>query len=130
MHIKSLNFKSRAELIEKNVTYKNEFAIFGEDGKVPKFTKLIQQTIWSTKDQSAIDSFKLHGTIDQTKFNKVNYKKAVLATGTRPTRISEEVIPGISHAIDSDDVFFLKQLPKKAIVIGGRLHFAIQFESD
>lgn len=34
MHIKSLNFKSRAELIEKNVTYKNEYAIFGEDGKV------------------------------------------------------------------------------------------------
>jgi pyruvate/2-oxoglutarate dehydrogenase complex dihydrolipoamide dehydrogenase (E3) component len=44
----------------------------------------------------------------------------VVATGTRPTRISDNVIPGISHAIDSDDVFFLKELPKKTIVIGGK----------
>ena len=34
MHIRKLNFKSRAELIEKNITYKNEYAIFAQDGKV------------------------------------------------------------------------------------------------
>lgn len=45
-----------------------------------------------------------------------------MATGTRPTRVSEEAIPGISNAIDSDDVFFLKELPKKTVVIGGILH--------
>lgn len=57
--------------------------------------------------------------MDITKFNKINFKKALVATGTRPTRVQESIIPGISHAIDSDDVFFLKELPKKAIVIGG-----------
>ena len=55
------------------------------------------------------------------KFNKIVFDKAVVATGTRPTRISEDTIPGISNAIDSDDVFFLKKLPKKSIVIGGNI---------
>ena len=39
MHIKSLNFQSRAELIEKNIAYKNEYAIFGEDGNVNRLFK-------------------------------------------------------------------------------------------
>ena len=67
----------------------------------------------------AIEQFKTNGTIDYTKFNKVNFTKAVLASGTRPTRLSNDIIPGISHAIDSDDVFFLRELPKKTVVIGG-----------
>jgi len=69
---------------------------------------------------NAINDFKVNGKMDMDKFNKIEFEKAVVATGTRPTRISDNVIPGISHAIDSDDVFFLKELPKKTIVIGGR----------
>jgi thioredoxin reductase (NADPH) len=34
MHIRKLNFNSRSELFDKNISYKNEFAIFGEDGNV------------------------------------------------------------------------------------------------
>ena len=63
----------------------------------------------------------MNGIIQYEKFNQVQFEKAVVATGTRPTRISNEEIPGISNAIDSDDVFFLKELPKKTIVIGGKL---------
>lgn len=34
MYIKSLNFKNRADLIDKNVVFKNEFAVFDENGQV------------------------------------------------------------------------------------------------
>ena len=47
------------------------------------------------------------------------FSRAVVAVGGKPFRLSEEECPGSQHVITSDDVFFLKQLPRRAVVLGG-----------
>lgn len=43
----------------------------------------------------------------------------MLAVGGKPYMMSEKECPGFSHAINSDDIFFLKEQPKKMVVLGG-----------
>ena len=40
----------------------------------------------------------------------------LVATGSRPARLD---IPGIEHAITSDDAFFLQRVPARVIIVGG-----------
>ena len=46
----------------------------------------------------------------------VSARHVLVATGGEPTLPD---IPGIEHAIRSDDVFYLERLPKRLIVVGG-----------
>lgn len=108
MHIKSLNFQSLSSLIENSINFKSEYAILSKN----------KNSILSTNNLDAINHFKTTGEIQFENFNETEYGKLIIATGTRPTRLSDDMIPGISHAIDSDDLFFLKSLPKKVVLIG------------
>jgi glutathione reductase (NADPH) len=48
---------------------------------------------------------------------KVTAEKILIAVGGKPTKPEE--IPGIEHAITSDDIFHLKEQPKKIVILGG-----------
>ena len=52
-------------------------------------------------------------------------KNILLATGGWPQKPD---IPGIEHAITSNEVFFLEQLPKRVLVVGGG-YIAVEFAS-
>jgi glutathione reductase (NADPH) len=52
-------------------------------------------------------------------------KNILLATGGWPQKPQ---IPGIEHAISSNEVFFLEQLPKRVLVVGGG-YIAVEFAS-
>ena len=49
--------------------------------------------------------------------------KILIATGGRPSRGD---IPGNEHAVVSDDAFYLKDLPKNVLVVGGG-YIAVEF---
>jgi glutathione reductase (NADPH) len=48
----------------------------------------------------------------------------LVATGSRPHRPPE--IEGIDHAITSDEAFYLKELPKRVLIVGGG-YIAVEF---
>lgn len=52
-------------------------------------------------------------------------KHILLATGGWPLKPE---IPGVEHAITSNEVFFLEQLPKRVLVVGGG-YIAVEFAS-
>lgn len=56
----------------------------------------------------------------------VTAKKILIATGGRIWRPTPEELPGIEHAIASDDAFFLDPLPKRMIIAGGG-YVALEF---
>lgn len=49
----------------------------------------------------------------------IAFKNALIAVGGKPYVMSEKECKGFSYAITSDDIFFLNDLPKKMIVLGG-----------
>ncbi|MDJ0712960.1 MAG: glutathione-disulfide reductase [Prochloraceae cyanobacterium] len=49
--------------------------------------------------------------------SKVTAEKILIAVGGRP--VKPEDIPGIEHAIVSDDMFNIKEQPKKIVILGG-----------
>jgi glutathione reductase (NADPH) len=55
---------------------------------------------------------------------RVRAKRVLIATGATPNRNFD--IPGIEHAIDSNDVFELARLPRSVLIIGGG-YIAIEF---
>merc|ERR1719230_1142356 len=91
MHVKSLNFGYRAELMSNNVKYLNAYATFINPNTVEAVDKKGKKT-----------------TITADAF--------VIATGGRPKYPD---IPGAKeYGITSDDVFALKTPPGKTLVIG------------
>jgi len=50
--------------------------------------------------------------------NKITFKKAIIATGVKPFKISTFDI-GSAHILDSTKALELKEIPKKMLVIGG-----------
>ena len=91
MHIKSLNFGYRAELMSNAVKYYNAYATFVDE-----------------KTVKAVDKKGKETTITADKF--------VIAVGGRP-RYPD--IPGAKeHCITSDDVFSMKTPPGKTLVVG------------
>uniref|UniRef100_A0A7S2NDE8 thioredoxin-disulfide reductase (NADPH) n=1 Tax=Haptolina brevifila TaxID=156173 RepID=A0A7S2NDE8_9EUKA len=91
MHVKSLNFGYRADLMSNQVKYLNAFATF-----------LDPHTVQAVDKKGKIT----HVTADQF----------VVCTGGRP-RYPD--IPGAKeHCITSDDVFALKSAPGKTLVVG------------
>jgi len=91
MHVKSLNFGYRAELMSESVKYYNAYASFVDANTVVTVDKKGKET-----------------TITADKF--------VIATGGRP-RYPD--IPGArEHCITSDDVFSMKTPPGKTLVVG------------
>jgi len=91
MHVKSLNFGYRAELMSTNVKYYNAYATFIDPKTVVAVDKKGKET-----------------TITADQF--------VIACGGRPKYLD---IPGAKeHCITSDDVFAMKTPPGKTLVIG------------
>ncbi len=91
-YIKSLNWGYAVALQDKNVTYFNCFASFGDDA----------HTLLLTNKQGTVSS--------------ITTEHVLLAMGGRPS------LPDISGAkefgISSDDIFFLPSAPKKTLVVG------------
>lgn len=54
---------------------------------------------------------------------RVRAKNILVATGGRPSR---PTIPGAEHIFVSDDIFYLKAMPKRLLVIGGG-YIAVEF---
>jgi len=54
---------------------------------------------------------------------RVTAERILIATGGRPAR---PAIPGIEHALISDDLFELKQLPQRVVILGGG-YIALEF---
>ena len=54
----------------------------------------------------------------------VTADKVLIATGGRPVRPA--AVPGIEHAITSEEAFHLPQLPKRIVVVGGG-YIAVEF---
>lgn len=48
---------------------------------------------------------------------KVTAEKILIAVGGKP--VKPDGIPGIEHAITSDDIFHLKEQPKRMVILGG-----------
>ena len=91
MHIKSLNFGSRSDLMTEGVKYYNAYATFTDANTV-----------------TAVDKKGKTHTLTADKF--------VVATGGRP-RYPD--IPGAKeHCITSDDIFAMKTPPGKTLVVG------------
>jgi len=91
MHVKSLNFGYRADLMTNSVKYYNAFATFVDEKTVVAVDKKGKET------RISADTF-------------------VLAPGGRP-RYPD--IPGAKeHCITSDDIFSLKTPPGKTLVVG------------
>lgn len=90
-HIKSLNFKYRVELREKDVVYKKCLASF-------------------TSDPHKIELKNAKGDVEFATGRRV-----VVAVGGRPTPIR---CPGGELALSSDDLFSMKSSPGKTLVVG------------
>lgn len=104
-YIKSLNFLNRTMLMKGEIKYFNELATFYD-----------KETIISSKNPQTLIHLLQGEEVKPEDYNVIKFKQAVIAIGGRPVMPK---IPGIEHAISSDDVFFLKQLPKKALIVGG-----------
>jgi thioredoxin reductase (NADPH) len=91
MHVKSLNFGYRAELMSESVKYFNAFATFKDANTVVAVDKKGKET-----------------TITADKF--------VIAVGGRPKYLD---IPGAKeHGISSDDIFSMSTPPGKTLTVG------------
>ena len=56
----------------------------------------------------------------------VSARKILIATGGRPWMPSPEELPGVEHAITSNEVFDIEILPKRMIIAGGG-YIAVEF---
>ena len=56
---------------------------------------------------------------------RVSARYILIAVGGWPTR---PALPGIEYAIDSNDVFYLEQLPKRILIVGGG-YISVEFAS-
>jgi glutathione reductase (NADPH) len=56
--------------------------------------------------------------------HRLTARHILVATGSRPHRPPE--IEGIEHAVTSDEVFYLKELPKRILIVGGG-YIAVEF---
>ena len=66
------------------------------------------------------------GTIKLADGTRITAKTILIATGGKPTRYGD--IPGAAHIVTSDDIFELKELPKRIVVCGGG-YIAVEFAS-
>jgi len=89
-YIRSLNFKYRVRLREKDVTYLNKLATF--------------------KDKHTIEAVDKKG-----RTSDITASRFLIATGGRPSPLA---CPGADLAISSDDVFALPQNPGKTLCVG------------
>ena len=89
-YIRSLNFKYRVRLREKEVTYINKLAKF-------------------------VDEHTIEATDKKGVASKITASRFLIAVGGRPTSLECE---GGELAISSDDVFFLEKSPGKTLCVG------------
>ncbi|CAB9504796.1 Glutathione reductase, chloroplastic (Fragment) [Seminavis robusta] len=89
-YIRSLNFKYRVRLREKNVTYLN------------KLGRFVDKHTLEVKDKKG-------------KLSQITSSRFLIAVGGRPTPLA---CPGGELAISSDDVFSLEKNPGKTLCVG------------
>lgn len=89
-YIRSLNFKYRVKLREKNVTYLNKLGRF-------------------------VDKNTLELTDKKGKVSTITSSRFLVATGGRPTPID---CPGGELALSSDDIFSVEKNPGKTLCVG------------
>jgi len=89
-HIRSLNFKYRVKLRERNVTYLNKLGRF-------------------------VDNHTLELTDKKGKVSQITSSRFLIAVGGRPTPID---CPGGELGISSDDIFSLETNPGKTLCVG------------
>jgi glutathione reductase (NADPH) len=65
-------------------------------------------------------------TIELAGKGTVTADQILIATGGRPWMPSAEAVPGIEHAITSEEAFHLPELPKRIVVAGGG-YIAVEF---
>ncbi|MDJ0703226.1 MAG: glutathione-disulfide reductase [Leptolyngbyaceae cyanobacterium MO_188.B28] len=86
--------------------------------EVTRLTGIYQRML----DNFKVDIFRAYGqfvdahTIDLGN-QKVTAEKILIAVGGKPSTPND--IPGIEHALTSDQIFHLKQQPKRFVVLGG-----------
>ena len=73
-----------------------------------------------------VDAHTLEVTDREGDVRRVTADKVLIAAGGRPRLPSAESVPGIEHAITSDGVFDLPELPKRMMIVGGG-YIAIEF---
>lgn len=72
------------------------------------------------KDSHTVQILKKDGTPDR----EITADKILIATGGRPWM--PETVPGIEHAISSEEAFHLPELPKRILIAGGG-YIAVEF---
>lgn len=72
------------------------------------------------KDNHTVQILKKDGSLDR----EITADKILVATGGRPW--SPEDMPGIEHAITSEEAFHLPELPKRILIAGGG-YIAVEF---
>ena len=95
-----------------------EKMITAVNNEVTRLTGIYQRML----DNSKVDIFREYGQfVDAHTIalgdQKVTAEKILIAVGGKPSTPS--TIPGIEHALTSDQIFHLKQQPKRFVVLGG-----------
>ena len=72
------------------------------------------------KDAHTVEILKKDGSADRT----ITAEKILIATGGRPWL--PEGLPGVEHAISSEEAFHLPELPKRILIAGGG-YIAVEF---
>ena len=86
--------------------------------EVKRLEGLYGETLKSNKVETFLERATITGPNDVrlASGRKVSAGKILIATGARPF-LPE--IPGIEHAITSNEVFHLKKMPKRIVIVGG-----------
>ena len=95
-HVRSLNFRYRVGLKNKDVTYINALAKFVDDHTIS----------YQIKTRNGVEEM----TMTSHRF--------LIAVGGRPT-IPTEIPGALEHAITSDDIFWRQTTPGKTLCVGG-----------
>eukprot|EP01016_Furgasonia_blochmanni_P050690 TRINITY_DN786_c0_g1_i8.p1 TRINITY_DN786_c0_g1~~TRINITY_DN786_c0_g1_i8.p1 ORF type:complete len:525 (+),score=113.49 TRINITY_DN786_c0_g1_i8:457-2031(+) len=107
-YIKSLNFGFRSELREVGIPYVNAMAAFWDKNTL----------IYTNKKADLQKAFESNQIDDS--LGKITADNIIIATGGRPTFLTDEMCLNCAkYAISSDDLFSLKKPPGKTLVLGG-----------
>ncbi len=97
---------------------------------IHKYVESLKQSYLQKFQKAGIELIRSHATfVDahtlEVDGRKITADKILIAVGGQPIKPD---LPGIEHAITSDDMFHLQQLPKRLAIIGGG-YIGVEFSS-